>query len=63
MVVMNRLDRFHLVLNALERLPMLGAADTAVKEQLNKKLEDHQTYIETYGEDMPEIRNWKWELQ
>jgi xylulose-5-phosphate/fructose-6-phosphate phosphoketolase len=63
MVVMNRLDRFHLVLNALERLPMLGAADTAIKEQLNKKLDDHQTYIETYGEDMPEIRNWKWELQ
>ncbi|MGH6762344.1 MAG: phosphoketolase family protein [Phyllobacterium sp.] len=58
MVVMNELDRFHLALNAIRRIPGLAADDAARK--LYDKLAEHKTYIHEHGEDMPEIRNWKW---
>ncbi len=60
MVVLNELDRFHLVGDVIDRLPGLGSKAAYVKQFLRNKLLDHKKYIEKYGEDMPEIRNWKW---
>ena len=61
MVVMNDLDRFHLVEDVIDRLPSLGSKGAYTKQWLQNKLLDHKAYIKTYGEDMPEIVNWKWE--
>ena len=61
MTVLNDLDRFHLVRDAIDRLPLLGAAGTRVKQIVQEKLVAHKQYIDTYGVDMPEIRNWVWE--
>jgi xylulose-5-phosphate/fructose-6-phosphate phosphoketolase len=60
MVVLNDLDRFHLVGDVVDRLPSLGARAGYAKQFIRDKLIDHKHYIEQYGEDMPEIRNWKW---
>jgi xylulose-5-phosphate/fructose-6-phosphate phosphoketolase len=59
-VVMNGLDRFHLVLNAIDRLPQLGSSAAHVKQAIRDKLVEHKRYIAEHGEDMPEIRNWQW---
>lgn len=61
MVVMNDLDRFHLVEDVIDRLPSHGSKGAYAKQWLQNKLLDHRAYIETYGEDMPEILNRKWE--
>jgi xylulose-5-phosphate/fructose-6-phosphate phosphoketolase len=60
MTVLNDLDRFHLVMDAVDRLPQLGSEGAYLKQQLNDKLVEHRQYIGRYGEDMPEIRNWIW---
>ena len=60
MTVMNDLDRFHLVGDVIDRVPGLGASAAYVKQWLRDKLLDHKAYIRQYGEDMPEIRNWRW---
>jgi xylulose-5-phosphate/fructose-6-phosphate phosphoketolase len=60
MTVMNDLDRFHLVGDVIDRVPGLGARAAYVKQWLRDKLIDHKAYIRKYGEDMPEIRNWRW---
>ena len=60
MVVLNRLDRFHLAELAVESVPRLKPIAARVKQFVRDKLIDHKNYITTYGEDMPEIRNWKW---
>lgn len=60
MTVLNDLDRFHLVMDTIDRLPQTGDSGTALKQQLTDKLQEHYTYIREYGLDMPEIRNWKW---
>ncbi len=60
MVVMNDLDRFHLVADVIDRVPKLGAVAAYVKQEIRDRLIDHKEYIARYGEDMPEIRNWKW---
>ncbi|MBC7983546.1 MAG: phosphoketolase family protein, partial [Candidatus Obscuribacterales bacterium] len=59
MTVLNDLDRYHLVMDAITRLPRTDAG-AALKIQLQDKLIEHKRYIEERGEDMPEIRNWKW---
>jgi xylulose-5-phosphate/fructose-6-phosphate phosphoketolase len=60
MTVLNRLDRFHLVLAALDRLPQAGAAGADLRTMLEQKLRAHSRHIAQHGEDMPEIREWKW---
>ena len=60
MTVLNDLDRFHLVMDTIDRLPQTGAAGTALKDRLTAKLVEHRQYIRAHGQDMPEIRNWRW---
>ncbi len=60
MVVLNDLDRFHLVADVIDRVPQLGYLAAYAKQAIRDKRIDHKTYISTYGDDMPEIRDWKW---
>ena len=60
MTVLNDLDRFHLVMDTIDRLPRTGDQGIALKQQLSAKLLEHKQYIDKYGQDMPEIRSWKW---
>jgi xylulose-5-phosphate/fructose-6-phosphate phosphoketolase len=61
MVVLNDLDRFHLVASVIDRVPSLGANAAYVKQAIRDKLIEHKQYIRETGEDLPEIRNWKWQ--
>ena len=58
--VMNDIDRFHLVADVIDRVPNLGARAAYVKQAIAQKLIEHKQYIAEHGEDMPEIRDWKW---
>jgi xylulose-5-phosphate/fructose-6-phosphate phosphoketolase len=60
MTVLNDLDRFHLAMDTVDRLPQTGANGIALKEELRKKLDEHRKYICIHGEDLPEIRDWTW---
>ena len=60
MVVMNDLDRFHLVADVIDRIPLQGSRADYAKQALRDKRFEHKQYIAKYGEDMPEIRNWRW---
>jgi xylulose-5-phosphate/fructose-6-phosphate phosphoketolase len=60
MTVLNDMDRFHLVIDAINRLPQTGSEGAYLKQQLQDKLVEHKRYICRHGQDMPEIRNWTW---
>ncbi len=60
MVVMNDLDRFGLVSDVIDRVPKFGASAGYVKQYMRDKRIEHKEYIRKYGDDMPEVRDWKW---
>jgi len=60
MVVLNDLDRFHLVMDVIERVPKLAETGAHAKQEMRDKLLEHRQYIREYGDDMPEIKDWKW---
>jgi xylulose-5-phosphate/fructose-6-phosphate phosphoketolase len=60
MTVLNELDRFHLVISAIERMPRTGDRGMALQAQMRDKLREHHRYIRQHGEDMPEVRDWVW---
>ena len=60
MTVLNALDRYHLAMSAIDRLPQLGQRGAIVRQLLADKLLEHRRYIVEFGEDMPEVRQWRW---
>jgi xylulose-5-phosphate/fructose-6-phosphate phosphoketolase len=60
MVVRNDLDRFHLVQDVIDRVPKLGTRFALLRQHMADKLVSHREYICAHGDDMPEIRDWKW---
>jgi len=60
MTVLNEMDRFHLVMDVIDRLPHVGSAAAYLKQQMQNKLVEHKRYIDKFGQDMPEILNWRW---
>ncbi|WP_044174358.1 phosphoketolase family protein [Phytobacter massiliensis] len=63
MTVMNELDRFHLAQEAILRVPSLQGKADDILDTLQEKIADHHRYVREYGEDLPEVRNWKWPSQ
>jgi xylulose-5-phosphate/fructose-6-phosphate phosphoketolase len=62
MTVLNDMDRFHLVMDTIDRLPQMGAKGEKLKQELEGKLIEHKRFIDKNGIDMPEIRDWKWSV-
>jgi len=60
MTVLNRLDRFHLVEAAVTRVPSLASRVASVQQAVRERLLHHRAYVTRHGEDLPEIRNWRW---
>ena len=60
MVVLNEMDRFHLVQDVIDRLPQLGSRAAYAKQAIRDALLDHKTYIAEHGEDHPFVLGWKW---
>ncbi len=60
MVTLNDLDRFHLVMDVIERLPQLEKIGAHVRQIMRDKLFEHTEYINFHGDDLPEIKDWKW---
>ncbi|EJC67929.1 phosphoketolase [Rhizobium leguminosarum bv. viciae WSM1455] len=62
MTVLNELDRFHLAIEAIERVPGLKEKAGEALAAFRGKLAEHHDYVREYGEDMPEVRNWRWPM-
>jgi xylulose-5-phosphate/fructose-6-phosphate phosphoketolase len=60
MVVLNDLDRFHLVADVAQRVPRLAPRAAHTRQLMNERLAEHRDYIREHGEDLPAIRNWEW---
>ena len=60
MTVLNDLDRFHLAGDVIDRVPRLKGIAGPEKQMLRNRLIEHKLYISRYGDDMPEIRDWRW---
>jgi xylulose-5-phosphate/fructose-6-phosphate phosphoketolase len=60
MTVLNELDRFHLAIHVICLLPETGERGAELQRRLRAKLAEHRQYINQHGQDLPEVRNWKW---
>ena len=60
MVVLNDMDRFHLAMDVIDRVPSLGASAAYAKQEFRDRLIEHKKYVRSHGEDLPEIRDWHW---
>jgi xylulose-5-phosphate/fructose-6-phosphate phosphoketolase len=60
MTVRNDMDRFHLVVDVIERAGLTGSAAAELRELMEMKLVNHEEYIKEHGVDMPEVQNWQW---
>jgi xylulose-5-phosphate/fructose-6-phosphate phosphoketolase len=60
MTVRNDLDRFHRVIDVCDRVPAVGARAAAIRDAMRAKLAQHQAYIVSHGDDLPEVRDWTW---
>jgi len=60
MTVMNNLDRFHLAGDVVDRVPKLQRVGDHFRQFLRSKLVEHKQYTREHGEDMPEVKDWKW---
>ena len=60
MVVMNDMDRFHLVIDVIDRVPGLARRAVVVRQSMVDKILAHHAYVREYGEDLPEVRGWTW---
>jgi len=63
MLVRNDMDRFHLVHDVIDRVPKLGPMAAYASQEMRDKLTEHKEHIRKYGEDMPEIRDWRWNAE
>ena len=61
MCVLNRIDRFHLVMDVIDRVPEVGPAGAYLREHMANELVRHRSYIRTVGQDLPDIRSWQWD--
>ncbi len=61
MRVQNHIDRYHLVMDIVRRVPKLEAMSAYIIQEMQEKLIEHKQYIEEYGEDLPEVKDWKWQ--
>ena len=62
MTVLNGIDRFHIVQYVIDSLPRKGKKEMGLIKLMEKKLAEHRLYVSKHGEDMPEVRNWKWSI-
>ncbi|HEY0471661.1 MAG TPA: phosphoketolase family protein [Kribbella sp.] len=60
MVVLNNLDRYHLAMDVIDRVPALRTRAVAARQYFTDQRTRHRTHVTTYGEDLPEVRNWRW---
>ena len=60
MVVRNDLERFHLASDVIDRVPKLGYMAAYAKQAMRDKLIEHKQYITRHGDDMPEVKDWRW---
>jgi xylulose-5-phosphate/fructose-6-phosphate phosphoketolase len=60
MCVLNDLDRFHLVMDVIDRVPGLGERAAYLRQAMREKRIEHKRYVVEHGDDMPEVRDWRW---
>jgi xylulose-5-phosphate/fructose-6-phosphate phosphoketolase len=60
MLVMNEMDRFHLVIDVIDRVPGLARHAAVLRQQMVDKRTQHREYVRRTGEDLPEVRDWRW---
>jgi xylulose-5-phosphate/fructose-6-phosphate phosphoketolase len=60
MCVLNNIDRFQLTVDAISRIPRLAAHAEAARQWYSEQIQRHKLYVSENGDDLPEIRNWRW---